>query len=352
MSNGSLDHLGILDDFGYDLADPTEDHSLLGTMFLVQATICFFFNSICVLYLIVARKYRQSAKYYMLTHYFTCKLLFTVVLSVSLLMSSVFEETKVHIPASRWLCKFEFFGNMFMETCENYLLFFLWLLLLSEREFVGCKYLNQDGLNLSEPTMADTSIRTWCRKNIRTIALGLFYGITGLLTLIFASDVDKVMFIGYKKGMCVTSSLASLPIFLLANYPLIFWLILFSTLLWKLFGGERDPILHKLSEADIMLLKFIKLASLLRALEVILVHTQVTFLQLFWKLDFKVVEFSRISGFFIIFCTSMLFMYFENLFAIIWSLDLNLIRRIRTAVGNRNEGEENQDQIIYANLIE
>lgn len=161
--------------------------------------------------------------------------------------------------------------------------------------------------------------------------------------------------LGYKKGVCVTKSVFSLPIYLFANFPLIFWFILFSSLLWKLFGGSRDPNLNRLEARELKLLKFIKLASLLRAAEVLFIHTQVTFLQLFWKIDFQVVEMSRISGFFVIFVTAVLFMYYEGLFGGLSRVDVDDIpvHRIRTFIRESREGSvRDSNNIAYANLIE
>lgn len=352
MSNGSSnDHLDLLDDFGF--TDPSDENiqkfntTLLGFTFLIQTFLCLVFNGFSVGYLILCKKYAHDSKYYILTHYFIFKLVFTIVLCVTLLMSSIFEESNFHITPSKWLCKLEFFSNMFMETCENFLLFFIWLIILDERGFIGFKYLNKDNLE-TEINLQDSAIRTWCHRNSRFIVLGLFYSITGLVTILFSADVEKMNFLGYKKGVCVTKSVASLPIYLLANFPLIFWFILFSTLLWKLFGGTRDPNYNKLDRADKKLIKFIKIASLLRAFEVILIHTQVTFLQLFWKIDFRLVELSRISGFFIILITSILFMYFENVFKRLWSIgDVRVI--IHEA---RENTEPTSESIIYTNLIE
>ncbi len=148
------------------------------------------------------------------------------------------------------------------------------------------------------------------------------------------------------KETCITSSLASLPVYLICNFPLVFWFILFSTLFWQLFGGTRDPLLSKLSDQDQKLLTFIKLASLLRALEVLLVHSQVTFIQLFWRISFKVVELSRISGYLVIFITAALFTYLEG-------MNLQLFTRIRSYLRNRRDHMSRApDSISYANLIE
>ena len=103
------------------------------------------------------------------------------------------------------------------------------------------------------------------------------------------------------------------------------------------------------------MLKFIKLASLLRAAEVILIHTQVTFLQLFWKIDFHVVEMSRISGFFVILITAVLFIYYEGLFARFSGVNVDDIpvQRIRTFIRETREGSVREsDTIAYAHLIE
>lgn len=341
-SNDSTELLQILDDLGYKLQRDDSTKDTLALIFICHALLCFLVNGLCLIHLIISKKWKRNSKYLILTHYFTFKLIFTVVLCISLLMSTVFQDSYFYIATSTLLCRLEFFGSMFMETCENYLLFGLWLILLSEREFIGFKYLDESNENLPE-SVNEVTTRMWCRKNSRSITLALFYSITSLLTVLFASDVHQMRISGIKSSVCVTSSLASLPFYLLLNYPLIFWFILFSTLLWKLFGAQRDPLLNSLSSQEVNVIKFIKLASLLRALEVILVHTQVTFLQLFWKLDFRVVEASRISGFFVMLATSVMFLYLER---------VGSMERIRKLFRDRRNTESNSDLIVYANLVE
>ena len=177
---------------------------------------------------------------------------------------------------------------------------------------------------------------------------------TFLFTAFFALDVEFYNIgIFYNSGekthlVCATKSFISLPIIFLANYPLIFWFILFGTLFWKLFGGSRDPILHRLDEPDLKLLKFIKVASLLRALEVILVHTQVTLLQMFMKINLNVVEFSRTSGFLVVIVTAGLFIYYEGVLIRLWESS----RRNNNEVIERNRVEDQDVGVVYANLIE
>ncbi len=174
-SNYSSNLLAILDEFGYQLRAPTAnqppetDMYLLGSLFLVQAAFCFLLNTACFVYLFLSHKHEHNSKYLILRHYFACKLAFTVVLCVSLLMSSVFYDTPFHIASSRWLCRLEFFGDMFMTTCENYLLFFLWLILLAERQLIGFKHLNSQQAVLPESTSTPTW--SWCRNNSRAVVL-------------------------------------------------------------------------------------------------------------------------------------------------------------------------------------
>lgn len=177
MTNGSVDYLNLLDDFGFEKTKPT-DTSSLAIVFFLQTLVCLVVNGFTFAYLLCCQKYKQNAKYFILTHYFAFKLVFAVVLCVTLLMSSVFEDTSFHVAPSNWLCRLEFFSNMFMETCENYLLFFLWLILLAEREFIGFKYLNVEENTLpvaegqvNSQILRDTSIRKWCRHHSRDIFL-------------------------------------------------------------------------------------------------------------------------------------------------------------------------------------
>ena len=176
-----------------------------------------------------------------------------------------------------------------------------------------------------------------------------FYTINGLFGVLFSLDVTKINVNGLSQDMCVTTSMASMPIYMITNYPLIFWFMLFGTLFWQLFGGERDPILLRLTESDMRLIKFIKVASLLRAIEVILIHTQITFLQFFWRIDFKVVEYSRLSGFLVIFLTSLVFLFYENAFAGFSFVHIGLREFLQRHL---RFSRPNQDLIAYANLIE
>jgi hypothetical protein len=177
MTNGSVDYLNLLDDFGISThsnkEDTTHDTSLLAIVFFLQTLVCFGFNGLCVAYLVGCQKYKHSSKYNILAHYFSFKLAFALVLLTTLLMSSVFEDTSFHVAPSNWRCKCEFFANMFMETCENYLLFFLWLVLLAERDLIGFKCLNieKTGLPLDSSPVPDTSLRKWCRKHSSGIFL-------------------------------------------------------------------------------------------------------------------------------------------------------------------------------------
>ncbi len=172
--NDSTNLLGLLDEFGYQIRSPnynqqpdTTNLTLLGSLFLVQTVLCFLLNGLCFVYLFISHK--PNSKYPILSHYFACKLVFTVILCISLLMSSVFYDTPFHIASSTWLCKLEFFGDIFMNTCENYLLFFLWIILLAERQLIGFNYLNNHLTVLTESTT--TPFRVWCQKNSQTIVV-------------------------------------------------------------------------------------------------------------------------------------------------------------------------------------
>lgn len=373
VNESDLHNFEIIDPFGFDSNATIESQSLISFTFVILTALCVFMNTLCLWYLIKSRKYRLNATYNVLSHYFFFKVLFAVTLCITLLMSNFFEKSAFYIRPSNFLCKLEFFSTMFMETGENYLIMFIWLTLLSERSLIGFSLLNNE-----ENMVENPSVKNWLRKHSRTIFLVnfiakkfltfktlnfniqifkvSFYTITFLLTAFFALDVEFYNIgIFYNSGekshlVCATKSFISLPIIFIANYPLIFWFMLFGTLFWKLFGGSRDPILHKLDESDLKLLKFIKIASLLRALEVIVVHTQITLLQMFMKINLHVVEFSRTSGFVIVLVTAGLFIYYEGILIRLWESRKNPFSRQNNETMERNRAED--QAVVYANLIE
>jgi len=59
--------------------------------------------------------------------------------------------------------------------------------------------------------------------------------------------------------------------------PFAFWVFSLATLFWSYFGGVLDTCMHNLTENDLNFLKFIKLASILEFIEVVLNHVHITF---------------------------------------------------------------------------
>ena len=166
VNESDLSKYDIIDPFGFNSNVPTESENLISITFVSLTILCVLMNSLCVWHLIKSRKYRLSATYHVLSHYFLFKILFAVTLCVTLLMSNFFEKSVLYIRPSNFLCKLEFFSTMFMETGENYLILFIWLTLMSERSLIGFNLLNNQ-----ENMVENPSLKNWLRKNSRTIFL-------------------------------------------------------------------------------------------------------------------------------------------------------------------------------------
>ena len=160
----------FLDDFVFGLSAPvkTSDENLLGFIFILLTCLCFVVNALCIAHIIQQAKFKSNSKYSLLLHYFSFKLVFCVVLCITLLMSSVFKHSSMYITPTTWLCKCEFFLSNFIDTAENYLILFIWLVLLSDRNLIGFTYLNEPPSNVTQDTNA---IRDWCQQNSRFITL-------------------------------------------------------------------------------------------------------------------------------------------------------------------------------------
>ena len=160
----------FLDDFVFGLSAPvktTSDENFLGFVFIILTCLCFVVNALCIAHIVQQGKCKSNSKYSLLLHYFSFKLVFCVVLCITLLMSSVFQHSSMYISPSTWLCKCEFFLSNFIDTAENYLILFIWLVLLSERNLIGFTYLNQEPATVTQ----NNSIRDWCQQNSRFITL-------------------------------------------------------------------------------------------------------------------------------------------------------------------------------------
>lgn len=325
------------------------------------------FLIISVFYLILFKKYKKSSTYHLLLHYLIFKIFYSWTALMGILTSSSIYDNNLYIIPTKTTCFMVYFGTFFIEASENFQLLLIWVILLSQRNLIGlkCLYIDfeqpegtQTNASNQEPRTPEPNmtIRNYLMRHSRTITLSIFYIFVFLLSFVFNYQIS-VLRIG-KDYMCAFLSnykQVSFIYFISISFyflPILFWLIILSTVFSKLFGGERDPILSKLDNSEINHLKFIKFASLLKSIEEFLLHIHSTS---HISISYNFYEIVRIFGLLIVLLTSILFLIYEGVF-------INMRRRCLPIVRNnsrpsnvifRNRGNLDQQEIVdYGNLVE
>jgi hypothetical protein len=389
----------------YSNTPKVSEMSPLLIIFLFLAILAIItFN---IFYMIKNRKLtiHRSASYQILVHYLVFKTLFCLVEFFNIFSSSALNESIFYIRPTNFSCVFTRISSFYFEVCQNFQLLLLWVILLSERSMLGYKYLNSDfelkrallmiqqttsvangntenatidsnntsttsptaNTNPNEPTaeqrlaadivkdLGSVSPKNILKLNSRHILLFLFYLIVFMISFypkrrFFVRDLyrggTQCFMYPHFDGLFVVIIVAFIFLFFL---PIFYWLMALSTVFSKSFGGERDPILKRLGEADIFHLKFIKTATIVKFLEQFFLHIIATH-------DIHVSKSlyttSRIIGLTLILLVNILFMFYENVFS-------SVRRRIASLFTNqrinyrafRNRGVY-QETVDYRNLVE
>ena len=376
-------------------------------LFILACTATYILN---IIHIIKHKKYQKSATYQVLVHYFVFKILFCSTEFLTIMSSYVMYPSSFYISPNDFLCFFTKLSAFYLEVCQNFQLLILWLILLSERNLLGfqCLYSDfelkkamqrnsqmnanggdnfggtigvevnvengiQDGQTAPPASSAATpaqpngsipessilklrekSFKNFLTLNSRHVTFIAFYFLILLLSFypknnFYSMRVGQVSRCYLFSFFDTTFILVLIAFLLLYFMPIFFWLIILSTAFSKLFGGERDPNLRTLGESDIRHLKFIKLATFLKFIEEIMLHIISTHDLHLTKSSYELV---RILGLVIVLVTSVLFMYFENMF-------LSLRRRFINSFTNqrvsyrvfRNRGVY-EETVDYRNLVE
>lgn len=394
------------------------DDSFYGQDFTVYSTapkvsefsplliICLFLLILAIMnfnifYMIKNRKLtiQRSASYQILLHYFIFKILFCLAEFLNIFSSSALSGSIFYIRPSNFSCVFTRLSSFYFEVCQNFQLLLLWVILLSERNMIGYRYLNSDfelkrallktqqtsivangnventtvdsNANVTnssneatqeERAAADIvrdlgtiSPKNVLKLNSRHIFLFMFYLFMFVVSFYprrriyardFHSNGTQCFVYPHFDGLFVVLMVAFIFLFFL---PIFYWLMALSTVFSKSFGGERDPILKSLGEADIFHLKFIKTATIFKFLEQFFLHIIATHDLHVTKSSYMT---SRIIGLILILTVNILFMFYENVFA-------SVRRRIASLFSNqrvnyrafRNRGIY-QETVDYRNLVE
>lgn len=214
------------------------------TFFLSILAILANITSLAVL--LRFNKFKSNRKYNLIIHY----LLLRLIQLISFFKSALIADSIQLIQSEPWLYKLEFFLNDFSDSSSNFILFTIWLILMSERNLIGLKWLYIDS----------NESHFYC-IGYREAYLAVFYSINSVYSCVNTHFNGLNHFCGNAHNLASYSYAVHL-------IPFAFWVFTLSTLFWQFFGGYRDPILHNLTSTDHEYIKMIKIISILEFVEI------------------------------------------------------------------------------------
>lgn len=212
--------------------------------------ICIITNLICICNLLRNKKFRTNAKCELLLQLFLFKLF-------GLIRPSILIDIFKLDSKNSLICRLEYFIWDFSDSSADFLLFILWIILMSERNMIGFKFLYSN----------ERTNESIFRLTKRTILVTSFYVATLIYSLLYAAKYDFLF-------VYLCGNLKFLTVFKFSFHllPFSIWLLIFSTFLWNYFGGKRDPVLGELNSCDHRLIKYIKIISILKCLDIFLTY--------------------------------------------------------------------------------
>jgi hypothetical protein len=333
-------------------------------LFISLSVLIVLLSLLCIIYLIRFGKHKKNVLYSILFHFFFIKIIFSITSCVSILMLGLFSQSKFYIRPSTDVCILERFFFFISDASLHFYLLLMWLILLSQRNIINLEFLycdfNQhiikkngqdtnannslainntgnsnsttnESLNSNieieqqqqqqqqqrrSQTTSNNEEKKGCIERLklksRKILLTSFY--ISLTILSFKAAIHYSAVSVFRSPICAMLKphlFTHLAYILMFFFPIVYWIFFLSVVFWNFFGGNKDPLADKLDDTDKALLKFIKLASILKSLEMFFSHLQSIF---YGVIDVTLLELSKASVFFLSLATVILFMYYENIF--------------------------------------
>lgn len=283
---------------------------------LIVLIVGIISNLVCIIYLIQQKKYKLNSKYEMVLQFFLFKLIKFFKLNIII---QVFKLKKYN----NILCFTQLILDDLSDSCSNFVLFTIWLTLMSDRNMIGLKFLQTD------EKMFPRSYSILSVLNIRFVYFFIFYFFYFTHLILYATNNELTFF-----SLC--SDFRYLNSYKFSFYVIIFsfWLLTFSLLLWNFFGGYRDPIFLELNSNQRELLRFFKCCSILLSLNTLVNYT----------IEFNNINsaslISTLFGSLVDFLICVLFLNYEQIFKLNISKTINmcLLRRTLQIVHLTNNG--------------
>ena len=313
-------------------ADPPASTAMgttFGTLFALLSAAGFAANVVCVFHIISSSKYKRNSSYSLMLNYLSIKSVYGIFTCFHLLMDSRIRGSYLYIKPSDGLCKLSFISEIFGETGEVFMLFLIWLIILSERKFVGfqnfCANMSSSFHPLpsnsvivkeenealaNQSTARSLPVNNYSKNFLKKFLFGFYLiNFIGSFGIGISGELTELSY--FNKAYCTAPEaigLLVLVIFALVFLPIVYTIIICSSLLWNLFGGRLDPLVAKLTWSEANFIKLLKILSLLKGAEMFFmdIRSSVSFFLLE-----SVVELARVLSLVLSILSAVIFIYFE-----------------------------------------
>ena len=317
---------------------------------ILALTVLCCMSILAILFHLIRRKrLAKSPLYQILVQLFVCIALILVAKCVEANVTVINSGYRFITHKTHFTCVMSECLPLALEACNSVQVLFIWLIVMSERNLADLKCLYNDfrlkkAMKAGESATAE-DLLILERKNVRQfknfihiycrwILLGFFYLLVFFIFILFTTKSYTRLNYGFY--FCASNISPILHALIHLSYwifflPLFYMFILVPLVFGKFFGGERDPLLSQLSESDKRMLKFLRIVTVLKAIDQVLMHAHAS---TEFHFNPNVQKFFRILGMLLTLVILFLFAYYDN------------------ALGSFEDEEENNSRCPTTNTTE
>lgn len=377
----------IEDDDIFYSANKTTINDLFPILIMILTVVSVFTILVFLIYTCVNRRKRTHPTYRLLNHYLVLNIILSLNVCLKILTSSLIKKSRFYIAKTGLTCSLHQFVHLFVESTQSFQFLLIWLITLSERNYLNFNFLYADyelasllqqqqlqqRQNASDPEAgtesADQSAtnrrihelqkktaRNFFKFHSRSFMLAGFYVVMFFLAALM-SPTSSYESRGVRLCLPLMHNglvyMFQILFFFVFYLPIIYYFLIMSTFFSKYFGGPADPILDSLDSNDHSRLELIKKVTLFKCLiEFFMeIHTSSYF-----YLSVYLYELFRIVGYLAIWFNTYLFLKYENFFSKIKQTCFNSVSSTNIITFRNSSSANNSSpstaNVDYTNLVE
>ena len=174
--------------------------------------------------------------------------------------------SELFCPKMNYFCLLKYFSLTFFHYLGLFLIMVIWFIYYTERGLISF-----DLFNLRYQSFFLSSNQNSSQPNQEFLSQVKIKKIKIIFTLFFLVTIVSLMntiniYLSYTNTLTYTYEMFWFLFNFFYNYveySIAFFILISSTIFWQYFGGKTDPIIEQLFKSDMMVIKFIKVASIL-----------------------------------------------------------------------------------------